>query len=166
MRGRSASQLPPAARRQNRLNLARSSHHRVFDPPEVLYNVLVPRGGNEVTRNWVAGLLIVLLAMPAQAQFIIFTGPSQPPVPFARPGNYDNVQTVAVLSGIGQTLTLERTTVLLPQIKKIDISGWGYDDAISTLIKRYLADRFKIKDVDYDKSALAAISDRFWESPI
>ena len=118
-----------------------------------------------MVRQWIAGLLLVLLAMPAQAQFIIVTGPAQPPVPFARPGNYGNVRTVAVLSGIGQTLTLERAIVLLPQIKKLDISGWGYDDAITALIKKHLAARFEIKDVDYDKSALALIPDRFWESP-
>jgi len=118
-----------------------------------------------MVRKWIAVLVLVLLAMPAQAQFIIVTGPAQPPVPFARPGNYDNVRTVAVLSGIGQTLTLERTTLLVPQIKKLDISDWGYDDAITALIKKYLADSFEVKDVDYDKSALALVPDRFWESP-
>lgn len=121
--------------------------------------------GRVVGRYWFVVAAFLAVIIPAQAQVIIFvpTGPSAPPMPRAEPGKYDNIRTVAVLSGLGQRLTIERRHPLLTKVDRIDIGSWGFDDAIVAFVKRYVGERFQVKEIAYDRREIAQIPDGLWD---
>jgi hypothetical protein len=83
-------------------------------------------------------------------------------VPAAHTADYARIRTVAVVSAIGQTLTVQRTTVLLPQSGSLDIAGWKLDEQMESALQHYLADRFEFRDIHADRAALAHIPNGIW----
>ncbi|HEX4534077.1 MAG TPA: hypothetical protein VH000_07590, partial [Rhizomicrobium sp.] len=72
-------------------------------------------------------------------------------------GNYSAIHTVAIISGIGQSMTIQNNHFFSPKSKDIGIAGWKIDDEASALIQHYLGTRFEFKDIAYDRAALARI---------
>jgi hypothetical protein len=87
---------------------------------------------------------------------IIPGGGGAPVVPHALRGDYSGIHTVAVVSALGQELTLG-SSGLLAQHKTLDVSDWNLDDKITATLSRYLATRFKLATVPYDRAALAHV---------
>src|ERR1043166_3533834 len=83
--------------------------------------------------------------------------------PAAKTGDYSNIHSVAIISAIGQTLTLG-SVALLASHKDIDVSDWGLDDFVTSSLKQYLSGRYAIKDVAYDRAALARIPNSHFDT--
>jgi len=77
-------------------------------------------------------------------------------VPPAVTGDTTKIHTVAIVSAIGQTLTLGRAGLLATH-KDVDIADIKLDDVVDSELRKYLAGRFTFVDVPYDRAALAAI---------
>lgn len=109
---------------------------------------------------WVIILFLCLTAGPAMAGVVMIPiiVPMPPPtVPQADSGGYDNVHTVAVVSSLGASMTLQYHDFWGEHSKPFDISTWDVDGKVEALLKQYLDGRFAFKDVAYDKAKLAAI---------
>lgn len=83
--------------------------------------------------------------------------------PAAKTGDYSNIHSVAVISAIGQTLTLG-SVALLASHKDVDVSDWGLDDFVTSSLKQYLSSRYTTKDVAYDRAALARIPNSHFDT--
>ncbi len=77
-------------------------------------------------------------------------------VPAPTLGDTSGIHTVAIVSGIGQTLTLGRAG-WLAQHSNVDIADWKLDDAVDSELRQYLAGRFTFVTIPQDRAALAAI---------
>lgn len=75
----------------------------------------------------------------------------------ANPGDYSRIHTIAVISAIGEKLTLQHFSFLDVFTKPLDIRDWSIDDLIAAVLKKYLGARFSFKSAQYDRAALAAI---------
>src|ERR1700679_20462 len=68
----------------------------------------------------------------------VYGGIAVPMVPQAQVGNYSNIHTVAVLSGLGQTMTLGKAALLTPH-STFSIADWNFDRAIEDSVSRDMA---------------------------
>jgi hypothetical protein len=71
-------------------------------------------------------------------------------------GDYSSFKRVAIVTGIGETVTLG-DTALFDQYSTLDVRDWKIDDQVNATLRRYLASRFTFVDIPYDRAALAAI---------
>jgi hypothetical protein len=108
--------------------------------------------------------LLAMIAGPARA-VVIFVPIYVPPptVPGATAADYRNIHTVAVISALGQKLTLRNYHFIGPKEHQQDITSWKLDEDVEAQLKKYLAGRFAFKDVAYDRAALAAIPNGKWD---
>jgi hypothetical protein len=83
-----------------------------------------------------------------------------PNVPKAKTGDYSQIHKIAIVSAIGQTMTVG-STGLFAKHSNFDITDWKLDDLVETTVRKYIADRFGIIDVPYDRAALASIPDGY-----
>lgn len=104
-------------------------------------------------------LMFALFALgPAQAQVVVMTFSHTQTVPKPRIGNLDSIHTVAVLSVVGTSMTLQNRRFIGSRSKEFDITDWKVDDQVTTTLRQYLGGRFSFKDVPYDRAALVKIS--------
>jgi hypothetical protein len=109
-----------------------------------------------------ATMAAILLTVPAFAHggggaiYVPIYAPP-PTVPGAEQvGAIDKIHTVAVISAIGQHLTVGRNG-WTSDSKSLDISDWKLDDLVIADFDALSKGRFAFKDVPYDARALAAI---------
>jgi len=76
-------------------------------------------------------------------------------VPPAQAGDYSQIHKIAILTATAQSLMLGQQGWLVDH-KTIDISDLKLDDAVDAELRNYLAPRFTIVDVPYDRAALAS----------
>jgi hypothetical protein len=113
--------------------------------------------GAGMVRFIIAILAISLLGgTVAQAQVPMFFVYTQH-IPAAHVGNYENIQTVAVISAIGQKVTISYSNFWGSDSEEIEISQWGIDDQLTDAVKEYFDGRFDVVDVPHDRAALAAM---------
>ena len=86
---------------------------------------------------------------------VYIPGGGDPGVPNARPA-IANIHSVAIISAIGQTMTLGRAGWLAKH-KVITIADWKIDELVDATLRRYLAGRFTFVNVPHDSAALQAI---------
>jgi hypothetical protein len=89
---------------------------------------------------------------------IFIPGSSVPEVPPAKVGDTSQIHSVAIISAVGQTMTLGsigwfNTRTSLP------IADWKLDDLVDATLRKHLAGRFTFVDVPHDSAALAALPD-------
>ena len=87
---------------------------------------------------------------------VYIPGGGVPGLPNAKTGDYANIHSVAIVSAIGQTMTLGRAGWLAKH-KDITIADWKIDDLVDATLRRYLTGRFTFVDVPHDSAALQAI---------
>src|SRR5690606_37631409 len=103
-------------------------------------------------------LACLLLVTQASAQVIIVPVNIFPSFTSAAPGRLHQIRSVAVISAIGESLTLVNVHALSANAtRKIDITGWKLDDAKTIAIKAGLSAQYTIRDVPHDRKALAAL---------
>lgn len=90
--------------------------------------------------------------------------PGTPPTLLTMTGNYDRIHNVAIVSGIGTTLTLRNNHILLPATWQADITDWKIDDEVIATLRQYLSSRYTVEDVSYDRAALGRISNGVWDN--
>jgi len=116
-----------------------------------------------------AALLTLPPGLPAEAHgggfvYVPMYVPQAPPqVPAAVTGAYERFHTVAVISAIGATLTLNNQHFLGTKTGALDIADWRIDDQVNSSLHQYLGARFTFKDVAYDRGALASIPNGAWD---
>jgi hypothetical protein len=69
---------------------------------------------------------------------------------------------VAVLSGIGSTLAVQRGRTFGSKRKESAIDDWSLDSFVVSRVREYLGDRFTFKDIQYDVRAMARLPDRIF----
>lgn len=116
------------------------------------------------TRILAAAFIAATAATPALAHggggyvFIPIYIPGRAPMHMAaQTGDYSRIHTVAVVSALGTSLTLTNDHFMGPVSRSVNIDDWKVDDEMTRLVRGYLGDRFAVKDVPYDRAALAAI---------
>jgi hypothetical protein len=106
-------------------------------------------------RKWIAVCLAAfLMAPPAGAQIIgppLFNLLRDP-----EPGDYSGIRNIAVISAIGQNMTIVRHGFLTRE-NAIDIRSWQFDDKIVAATRHYFGARYTTVDVPHDRAALADI---------
>jgi hypothetical protein len=108
-------------------------------------------------RNYLfAGLLLLFAADAAHAQTMIYI-PVPAEVPDARVEDYSALHTVAVVSSIGQTLSVVTNNFFGNNTHEIDVTAWGINEDVISTVKELLSDRFQFVDVAYDPHELAAL---------
>jgi hypothetical protein len=116
-----------------------------------------------IRRVILAAVAGVLLASPVLAHgggggFVavpIYMAPPQ--LSGANPGDYSKIHTVAVISAIGDSLTLQHLSFLDTTTKSLDTRSWKIDDLVDAVLQKYLGSRFAFKAAEYNRAALAAI---------
>lgn len=104
-------------------------------------------------RSFLAGALAALcLSTGAQAQD---AAPANP---------WDRIHTVAIVSGIGTSLTLRSDNSLSSDTRQVAIADWNIDAQVTAALKQYLAGRFKFADVKYDPAGIARIPSGDWDN--
>jgi hypothetical protein len=94
-------------------------------------------------------------AANAQMFFVI---PNYPQAfPRSLKGDYQNIHTVAVISALGDHISLHLNDFWHAKNKTIDLQSWKIDDDIEAQLKNRLSPRFAVKDVRIDRSALAKV---------
>jgi len=93
----------------------------------------------------------------------IYGGTAPAVVPAARVGDTSGIKTVAIISSVGEKVTLG-VTALFALHKDIDVSDWKLDDTIESTVAQYLSSKFTIKNVPHDPAALAAISNNHFDT--
>jgi hypothetical protein len=72
-------------------------------------------------------------------------------------GDYSKIRTVAVLSGIGPTVTVQKQRTIGIKRTEFAIADWQIDPFVVSRVREYLADRFLFKDVVYDVRAMGRL---------
>ncbi len=117
---------------------------------------------------WAAALAAVLACVTVQSvearggggghyvyiPVMIYNAPVQP-MP-AQIGDYSKIHTVAILSGIGQSMTIVTGGIGTPNVP-VDISDFGLDDAMTATLGKYLGTGYRIVPATFDRAALARI---------
>ena len=86
----------------------------------------------------------------------IGSGPSM--VPAAQNGDYSRIHTVAIISAIGNGLTLHDSVIWSgPDQPPVDIKSWGIDARVEDELTRFLGNRYTIKHVEYDRAGIEAL---------
>jgi hypothetical protein len=116
-----------------------------------------------------AAIAALLLCTPAWSHggglvvVPMYVGSAGPALPPAKTGDYSRIHAVALLSAIGETFTVHSAeTGLFSRSKQINIAAWKMDDLAASVVRRYLAGRYTVKDVAFDRAALAAIPNGAW----
>ena len=121
---------------------------------------------------WGAALLASLVAVPAYGHggggghyvyIPVYVGSQVAIVPPTQVGDYSNIHTVAVISAIGQTMTLGKDTVIGTH-SALDIADWNFDHGVEETVARDLTPRFTVKQLAHDSAALAAIPNGHWDT--
>jgi hypothetical protein len=102
-------------------------------------------------------ILASFFLAPTQAQ-TLFLPAAAPP----KPGNYNDIHTVAVVSGLRPVLTVVGEYGVLLQKKKIDISDWKLNELMAQATEKLLRTQFAVKSVTYDAAALGKIGSTEW----
>jgi len=104
------------------------------------------------------------LIAPAGAQISMgFGGALVPPPELNKTtADYSKIRTVAVLSGIGSTLAVQRGRTFGSKRKESAIDDWSVDSFVVSRVREYLGDRFTFKDVAYDVKAMGRLPDRIF----
>jgi hypothetical protein len=104
-------------------------------------------------------LMILLLAENrAESQvYVPIIVPQTPVLPVTAKADYSAIHSVAVISAIGEKLTLSYGNFLGNTSKDIPIQDWNIDALVETRLRQYLSSRFTFKDILYDRAALAKI---------
>ncbi|HEX4860457.1 MAG TPA: hypothetical protein VFV07_04415, partial [Rhizomicrobium sp.] len=90
-------------------------------------------------------------------------GQGAPIVPFVQPGDYSHIHRVAIISAIGQSMTLG-SIALLSSHSTLDIAAWNMDQTVETIIANHLKDRFEVKNVTHDRAAVAQIPNSHFDT--
>lgn len=93
----------------------------------------------------------------------VYIGGGEAMFPPTRVGNYAGIHSVAVISAIGQTLTLGNAALLTTH-SSLSIADWNFDRGVEDIVSRDLAGRFTVKTVAHDSAALAAIPNGFYDT--
>jgi hypothetical protein len=111
------------------------------------------------------GLVLLLSWVPSASAAIIFIPMFIPPpsVPGAQTSDYQNIHTVALISALGQHLTMRNNHFIGPREHRLDIRDWSLDDAIASWLKQYLSPRFAFREIPYDRTVLAAVPNGKWD---
>jgi hypothetical protein len=72
-------------------------------------------------------------------------------------GSYQHIRTVAVLSGIGGRLELERRGDAGKNIATLDISAWQVDERVEATVRNVLHPRFRFVRAALDQNLLAGL---------
>src|SRR5688572_17329957 len=86
----------------------------------------------------------VLLSTPIQAQ-VSFRYPSArapAPAPTRTAADYSKIRTVAVLSGIGSMVTVQKQRTIGWKRTEFASTDWGVDPFVVSKVREYLGDRF------------------------
>jgi len=106
-------------------------------------------------RKWIAVFLAAFLMAPtASAQIIgppLFNLLRDP-----EPGDYTGIRTIAVISAIGQNMTIVRRG-FLTRDNPVDIRAWQFDEQIVRATQHYFGTHYTMVDVPHDRATLAAI---------
>lgn len=86
----------------------------------------------------------------------VYGGQAVMVVPPAKIADYSNIHSVAVISGIGQNLTLGKAALLTTH-STLSIADWNLDRGVETTLAHYLSGGFMVKEVPHDSAALAQI---------
>lgn len=92
-----------------------------------------------------AGAIVVPIFVPVKAYMPTMAG------------DYSKVHTVAVVSAIGQTMTLGYGNFWGNNSKTLDIHDWKVDEGVEGLLRKYLSSRFAFKDVTFDRAAIETL---------
>lgn len=130
---------------------------------------------------WGAALLAPLVALQAHAHggggggggshgssshsyyMPVYVGGVGPMFPPTRVGDTSSIHSVAIVSAIGQSLTLG-DGALLATHSSLSIADWNFDRGVEDIVSRDLATRFTVKPVAHDSAALAAIPNGFYDT--
>jgi hypothetical protein len=86
----------------------------------------------------------------------VYGGQAVMVVPPAQTADYSRIHSVAVISGIGQTLTLGKAALLTTH-STLSIADWNLDQGVETTLAHYLSGGFMVKTVPHDSAVLANI---------
>lgn len=86
----------------------------------------------------------------------VYGGQAVMVVPPAQTADYSRIHSVAVISGIGQNLTLGKAALLTTH-STLSIADWNLDQGVETTLAHYLSGGFAVKTVPHDSAALAKI---------
>jgi hypothetical protein len=114
-------------------------------------------------RKFAAALAVVLLGVsPAAAHggsyvYIPVVIPGGPIlVPAAKIGDTSHIHNVAVITALGENMTLGRAGWLADH-STVNIADMGLDNFVDGALRKYLTGHFTMVDVPYDRAKLAAI---------
>jgi len=104
-------------------------------------------------------------AAHAATVFIPIIVPGGPAgLPPAKIGNYDNIHSVAIISGLASTAAIRGGPGIFVKKKEFDIQDWKLDEYVVAAATDYLRTRFVVKSVKYDPAALRRVPDQAWYS--
>ena len=95
------------------------------------------------------------LEQPGRTSGYYCPEPAGPPERPVDPRKYANIRTVAVLSGIGSVVTINKRRAIGSVAKDMDVSDWSIDEFVRSRVREYLSSRFSFIDVTYDPRAMA-----------
>jgi hypothetical protein len=93
----------------------------------------------------------------------VYVGGMGPMLPPTTVGNTSSIHSVAVISAIGQSLTLGNAALLATH-STLSIADWNFDRGVEDIVSRDLAGGFTVKPVAHDSAALAAIPNGFYDT--
>ena len=104
----------------------------------------------------------IAFIVPALLVFVSFFAPVT-----ARAGaDLSRIKTVAVISAIGDHVTISSEHFIGSQTKSLDTHDWNLDAEVETRLRQYLSRRFEFTDIPYDRAKLAAIPNGHWDGLI
>lgn len=114
----------------------------------------------------IAALLVCTPAWSHGGGFVVvpvYVGSAAPSLPPAKTGDYRHIRTVGLLSAIGESFTVQsHATGIFGHSKQFNIASWKMDDLAASVVRRYLAGRYVVKDVAFNRAALEAIPNWAW----
>lgn len=99
--------------------------------------------------------IVILTAITAALATVMPTAGKSAP---ANVCDCSNIHTVAVMSGIGQGLRLEKENFFRQSSKTLKIDDWAVDDQVESTVRTLLSSRFEFKKISYDHAALAKVA--------
>jgi hypothetical protein len=104
------------------------------------------------------GVLFCATSVSNAQIFIPIITPAYPQAfPQAQTADYQKIHTVAVISAIGDHISMHGASFWSSKTRNLDLSGWNLDDEIQAQLKKQLSARFSFKEVPFDRAALAKI---------
>ena len=77
--------------------------------------------------------------------------------PPAQVGNYSAIKKIAIISALGDNLTLKEEYFLGSKSAQINISDWRIDELATNAIARHLSSKFEIESVAFDRNSIARL---------